>query len=168
MSRHSTPLLRTNRLTLTLLAVADASVMVAVLADPELYAFTDGEPPSLDQLQARYRAQIAGSPDPAQRWHNWIIRIAETSEAVGFVQATVTQDDADIAWVVGVAWQRQGFAREAAEAMCDWLRATGVRSIRAHVHPDHHVSGRVAAACGLRATGSIADDGEQLWVSSIE
>jgi hypothetical protein len=40
-------------------------------------------------------------------WHNWIVRSRTTGSAVGYVQATVTGDTADVAWLVGVRWQRQ-------------------------------------------------------------
>jgi RimJ/RimL family protein N-acetyltransferase len=168
MSGHVTTVLRTDRLVLTPLEPGDASEMVGVLADVELYAFTGGEPPSLSQLAARYRAQVAGSASAGERWHNWIIRVADSNTAVGFVQATVVDDHADVAWMVGVGWQHHGIAREAATAMCQWLRGCGIRRITAHIHPDHDTSVGVAAACGLQLTDEVDGDGEQIWVSSYE
>ena len=44
--------------------VFDAREMQAVLAEPALYRFTGGSPPSLEQLEQRYRAQIAGPDAP--------------------------------------------------------------------------------------------------------
>ena len=85
--------------------------------------------------------------------------------AVGFVQATVTDDGADLAWVVGVEWQGQGLAVEAATAMREWLTGDGVGLFTAHVHPDHAASQGVAAAIGLRATGRLDDEGEGVWES---
>lgn len=155
----------TARLSLTPLEAADASAMVGVLADRDLYAFTGGEPPSLEQLEVRYRNQVAGSANPGEIWHNWIIRLNDSGTPVGFVQATVTDGGADIAWVVGVDWQHRGFAREASAAMCRWLHNRGVRRVTAHIHPDHDTSARVAAACGLQLTDNVDDDGEQVWAS---
>jgi RimJ/RimL family protein N-acetyltransferase len=155
--------------------------MVHVLADPELYAFTGGEPPTLAQLRERYRSQVAGSPVAGERWHNWIVRLAGpeagpgrgpepvSGAAVGFVQATVLDGDrASVAWLVGVPWHGRGLAREAAQAMCGWLRESGVRRITAHIHPDHDASARVAAACGLQPTGEVDEDGERIWASAGE
>jgi RimJ/RimL family protein N-acetyltransferase len=135
--------------------------MTEVLADPALYVYTGGSAPTAGQLEARYRAQVAGSPDPGQVWHNWIIR--ENGAAVGFVQATVTGAEADVAWVVGVPWQGRGIASEAARAMCGWLAGLGVKSLRAHIHPDNVASVRVAEALGMRSTGRFDDDGEMVW-----
>jgi hypothetical protein len=54
--------------------VEDADEMVAVLEDASLYEFIGGAAPTLGELRDRYRRQVAGSPDPAQRWLNWIVR----------------------------------------------------------------------------------------------
>ena len=139
--------------------------MVAVLADPALYRFTGGKPPTPVDLERRYRAQVAGrSPDGTETWRNWIVRLRDGGAAVGFVQATLTDADttADVAWVIGTPWQGRGYATEAAGAMVAHLVAGGVRTVTAHVHPDHAASESVAARIGLRPTGEV-EDGERLW-----
>ncbi len=162
-----TTIIETARLVLTPLQVADAPAMAAILGDQVLYNYTGGEPPTIEQLENLYRAQIAGSPRSGEVWHNWIVRIAGSPVAVGFVQATITGDDADVAWVIGVAWQGRGIASEAAAAMCQWLRYGGVGRITAHIHPGHVASAAVAEACGLGATEVIDDDGEVVWATVL-
>jgi RimJ/RimL family protein N-acetyltransferase len=157
--------LSTQRLSLEPLEEAHAPEMVTVLADPSLYAFTGGEPPTPAALRAQYRAQVAGPGDRSEVWHNWVIRL--DGGAVGFVQATVTGSGSDIAWVVGLPWQRRGIAVEAAGAMCDWLVAGGVRRLEAHIHPAHVASQRVAESLGLVDSGEIDDDGEGVWRREI-
>ena len=80
--------------------------------------------------------------------------------------ATVANGDdepsAHVAWVIGVAWQRGGFASEAACALLGWLGARGVGTILANIHPDRDASARVAARAGLSATEELAN-GEQVW-----
>ncbi len=153
------------RLVLTPLQVSDAVEMVAVLSDPVLYGFTGGEPPTVDGLTAQYKFQVAGAPRDGEVWRNWILRLIEGGAAVGFVQATVIDDEADIAWVVGVAWQGNGYASEGAAAMRSWLAEAGVERFAAHIHPDHAASHRVATAIGLRPTGETDDDDEEIWSS---
>ena len=154
------------RLRLDPLRPEDAVEMAAVLADPELYEFTGGEPVGPAQLEVRYRMQIAGSGSDDEEWLNWIVRLADTGEAIGYVQATVTPTTTDVAWVIGLAWQGQGYASEAAGAMCEWLRATGVTRLTAHVAPAHGRSNGVAAAIGLRPTDEVDADGERVWASA--
>jgi RimJ/RimL family protein N-acetyltransferase len=156
------------RLDLEPLRVEHAAEMVAVLGEPSLYSFTGGEPPSLEMLDRRYRAQVDGSGDPNELWLNWIIRHRSTGAAVGFVQATVELDRGplgDIAWVIGIEHQGQGFAIEAARAMAEWLLTTGVATLTAHIHPDHAASQAVARAAGLVETTEVDDDGEVVWAS---
>ena len=158
-----TPQLNTERLRLTPLQVSDAAEMVSVLADEALYSFTGGHPPDLGELEARYRAQVAGPASREESWHNWIIRLLEGDVAIGFAQATVTGDEAELAWLVRVDRQGQGVATEAALAVRDWLVDNGSRHMMAHIHPEHIASGKVAAALGLAPTGVIDADGEQIW-----
>lgn len=150
----------TDRLALLPLQVGYAAEMAAVLADPDLYAFTGGEPVAADALAARCERQLAGSPDPAEWWLNWVIRSDDA--LIGYVQATVTDGEAEIAWVVGTPWQGRGHAKEAARALVDWLRGQGIRTVIAHVHPDHRASALVAAAAGLSCTDQ-EQDGELRW-----
>ena len=163
--------IRTARLRLDHLAVSDAAEMTGVLADPGLYRFIGGEPPSLPDLERRYASQVLGrSPDGTETWRNWIVRLRDADEngardaAVGYVQATLTCHDraADVAWLIGVRWQGRGYATEAARTMVSHLVADGVRTVTAHVHPDHAASEQVAVRIGLRPTDELEDD-ERVW-----
>lgn len=153
--------LRTSRLTLTPLDMADAREMVGVLSDAGLYTFTGGTPPSLTELEERYRYQSAGAPHGGEIWHNWILRLDGT--AIGYVQATVQGSSADLAWVVGTPWQGSGYATEASEAVRDWLADHGTTRFSAHIHPDHPASRAIATKLGLQPTGQYDDDGEMIW-----
>lgn len=154
------------RLVLEPLRVEHADEMVTVLADPALYVFIGGSPPTPADLRTRYERWVAGSTDPAVSWCNWVIRLHDTGRLAGTVQATVDTGGettvAEIAWVVGTAWQGRGLASEAAGALVAWLRERAVGTVVAHVHPDHRASARVAAAAGLRRTDEW-QDGEVTW-----
>ncbi|MEU9143353.1 GNAT family N-acetyltransferase [Streptomyces sp. NPDC048349] len=158
--------LATRRLDLVPLHPAHAEEMALVLADPGLHAFTGGAPPTSRALRARYERLAAGSPDPAVVWANWVLRLRGPGKLVGTVQATLAPalDRAELAWTVGTPWQGQGFAKEAARALADWLTQLPVGVLFAHVHPDHAASAAVAAACGLRPT-AYRQDGEVRWES---
>lgn len=161
--------IRTARLDLEPLRVEHADEMAAVLADPALHTFVGGAPATPEALRSRYEAMVAGSPDPAESWLNWVIRLRAESCPTGTVQATITDGGlvAEIAWVVGTPWQGRGIATEAARALVGWLDATAVRTIVAHVHPDHAASAAVAAAAGLAPTDE-RHDGEIRWRRAVE
>jgi RimJ/RimL family protein N-acetyltransferase len=142
--------------------------MVDVLVDERLYGFIGGPLTSSDEVRARYELLAAGSGKPDEVWLNWIARRRSDSRPVGTMQATVRNAaggwTAHIAWLIGVPWQNQGLASEAAVALVEWLRARGVEDIRANVHPEHAASEAVAARAGLEPTDDEVD-GERVWRS---
>ena len=153
-----------SRLTLVPVDASHAAAMFPVLYDPELYTYTGGEPhKSEEEVEAWFRAlESRQSPDGRQQWLTWVLELAPRQEAIGYVQATITEDAADIAWLVGLDWQRQGYASEAASALVSWLLANGIRDLRAYMHPEHRASQGVAKAAGLSPTGKTMD-GEEVW-----
>jgi len=153
--------------------------MVKVLDDERLHAFIGGHPADFPDLHRRYGRLVAGSGDPGQIWLNWIVRRTADHQPIGTVQATLTRPDNDrtghdrtghdwtaaIAWVIGVPWQAQGFAVEAARALIGWLHDQGANVITATIHPDHHASAKVATRAGLTATTEEIN-GERVWRSA--
>jgi RimJ/RimL family protein N-acetyltransferase len=154
----------TRRLTLLPLAPHYAEEMAVVLGDPALHRYIGGAPLGVEELRARYVRLAAGSGQADVAWCNWVVRLDAEDRLAGTVQATVTGARAEVAWVVGAAWQGRGIATEAARGMVGWLRAAGVSTVVAHVHPDHGASAAVAAAVGLVATREW-QDGEVRWRS---
>lgn len=141
--------------------------MFNMLREPALYVFTGGLPPkNIARLARRYEAwERRRSPDGSELWFNWVLRLRQRTELVGYVQATVAHDDdfasghADIAWVVGSSWQHRSYATEAAQVMVEWL---GVCEIRASINPAHAASIRVAENVGLGRTEERSGN-ELLW-----
>ncbi|MFD9539231.1 GNAT family N-acetyltransferase [Streptomyces sp. NPDC060022] len=153
----------TSRLDALPLDVAYADEMSTVLADPALHTYTGGAPEDTATLRARYARQSAGSPDPAELWWNWVLRVRTDGFLAGYVQATVRGSRAEIAWVVGGAWQGRGYAKEAAAGLVEHLRdGCSVRTVLAHIHPGHTASAAVATAAGLAPT-DVWEDGEVRW-----
>jgi RimJ/RimL family protein N-acetyltransferase len=160
-------LIETERLTLEPLAVSHAEEMAEVLSDPELHTFMGGEPATQAELRARYRRLVAGpAPFHQEGWLNWIVRRREDDQAVGTVQATVTRGvqgpQAAVAWVIGVPFQGEGLAGEAAVALVGWLRDHSVSDILANIHPENLASAGVARRIGLHPTDQYAGD-EVVW-----
>jgi RimJ/RimL family protein N-acetyltransferase len=154
----------TPRLRLVPLTRADARELVGVLDDRALHRHTGGEPLDEPALTRRYaRLETGVAPDGSAVWANWVVRLRASGEAVGYVQATVGEDGADVAWVIGTARQRQGYGAEAVGAMAAWLHEAGVGVLLAHIHPDNAASQRLALRAGFRTNGTVDDAGEIIW-----
>lgn len=158
--------IRTARLDLLPLLVGHAGEMAGVLGDPALHTFIGGAPETAEGLRARYRRLVAGAPEPGVSWLNWVIRLRDEGCLTGTVQATVSGSVAEVAWVVGTPWQGRGIASEAARGLVGWLAGQPVRTVIAHVHPEHRASAAVAAGAGLAPTGEW-QDGEVRWRRAV-
>jgi RimJ/RimL family protein N-acetyltransferase len=140
-----------------------------VLDDPVRHPFTGGAPSTESALRERFARQAAGrSPDGTQDRLNWLVRYCATREAVGILQATVSDHGgtAELAWVIAASRQGAGLATEAATTGRGGLHARGVPTFVAHVHPDHAASAAVTHRLGRRRPTEPLDDGEMRWVGS--
>lgn len=162
MSSIQAEVITTERLDLLPLRVEHAEEMSAVLSDPALHTFIGGTPDTPQALRSRYQRMVAGSPDPAVTWLNWVIRLREEACLTGMVQATIIGPVAEIAWMVGTPWQRRGIATEAAHGLIAWLGGQPVETLIAHIHPAHRASAAVATSLGLTPT-DIRQDAEIQW-----
>jgi RimJ/RimL family protein N-acetyltransferase len=73
---------------------------------------------------------------------------------------------AEIAWLIGMPWQGQGLASEAARVVVAWLEARGMEQITAWIRPAHHASEAVATRAGLMVTNEARARGQhtvRLW-----
>jgi RimJ/RimL family protein N-acetyltransferase len=148
----------TARLDLLPLRVEHAEEMAAVLSDPRLHEFIGGTPDTVDELRARYKRLVAAPPG----WRNWVLRLRADGCLVGYVQATIEDGTAEVAWVIGTPWQGRGLATEAAKALVAWCEGQQLEMVIAHIRPDHAASGAVAASAGLHRTDRL-HDGEVRW-----
>ena len=153
----------TARLRLDPITVDDAGELFAVLDDPKLHAFTGGSPMSRDALEKWIEFVVPGhSPDGAETWRNWVVRLRDGGQTIGTVQATIVGDEATLAWTIGGEWQGHGYAKEAAVAVSAWVATSGVVWLRAAIHPEHAASAAVARSIGLAPTTETVD-GEVVW-----
>ena len=67
--------------------------------------------------------------------------------------------------MIGLEFQRQGYARGATALLVGRLATWGVTSYTADIHPDHATSQAVAASIGLSPTPDVVG-GEVRWRSS--
>jgi RimJ/RimL family protein N-acetyltransferase len=161
-------IISTERLVLVPLKAEDADELCDVLDDDRLHEFTGDRLASVTELRDRFVLLAAGSPRQGEDWLNWVVRRRFDSQAVGTVQATVRNVDGRtlvrLGWVIGIPWQNQGYATEAAVALVGWVRRKDVDEIGAHIHPGHRASETVAERAGLRQTEEEFE-GERVWLA---
>ncbi|HEY9066272.1 MAG TPA: GNAT family N-acetyltransferase, partial [Burkholderiaceae bacterium] len=111
-------LLASGGLTLEPQVAAHAEEMFAVLSDPAIYEYENEPPPSVEWLRERFaRLETRRSPDGQEQWLNWVIRLP-SSEAIGFVQATLQADgQAVVAYVLSSKHWGKGLAQQAVRVM---------------------------------------------------
>ena len=104
--------------------------------------------------------------DGDERWLNWVVRERADGRALGWVQATVRDQAASIAYALLAAERRSGAASDAVRAMIRWLRAElGVTDLTASIAPTNQASAQVARAVGFEPTDR-RDAGEIVWVAN--
>ena len=160
--------IRTPRLELVSMSSAFMRALQArdlVAAAREVDAFVpEGLADDLDDF-IRYRlAQLEA--DPSIR--KWLGRVmVRTDEAgprrvigtVGFHGPPDERGRLEIGYRVEAAYRRQGFAREAVQAMFDWAASEhGIHRFIASISPTNEPSLRLAAGFGFFRTGSHIDE----------
>ena len=133
--------MNTARLTLEPLTASHADEMFDLLSDPQLFSFTDDDPPaSLESLRERYALLQSGrSSDGRELWLNWIVRPRDATP-IGYVQATVLPETrvAWVAYVLGSAHWGHGYASEAMQCMLQHLADVhGVHTFKATVEAEN-------------------------------
>ncbi len=127
--------------------------MMGVLADPKMYTFIPGDPPT-DQvaLTTRYeRLESRFSPDGLEHWLNWVVFDQDT--AIGRVEASVVIKEAraDVAYVFNPNFWGRGFALEAMRTMIDHLQnQLAVTAFTANVDTRNAASIRLLERLGFQ------------------
>lgn len=118
------PTMRTERLMIEPLGRAHAEDLFAALDDERVATYLGGPDVStLDALVERVGLLVAGAPpNSGEEWLNWVVRHDGT--IVGRVEATVTGQIAEIAYVFGPRWWGHGYATESTAWMLQHLRDT--------------------------------------------
>lgn len=117
--------LDSEKLQLEPLNINHAPEMFEVLKDPLIYQYIPDMPPSsLEVLIKRYKfLSDESSSESNQLWFNWLIRIKNTNECAGYIQATTYPDNTgDFAFVLSSKYWGQGIAYEASLLAMDFLQ----------------------------------------------
>src|SRR5262245_39733424 len=139
---------------------AHAAEMFVVLSDPAIYEFENAPPKSVAWLTERFaRLESRVSPDGAEQWLNWVIRLPSGALA-GYVQATITQDrTAHIAYELASKFWRQGIGSAAVSGMLKELAVSyGVSTCVATLKERNYRSFALLQSLGFERFGSNKSD----------
>ena len=150
---------------LELLRGSDADELVGLLTESDLRVWLRAR--DVEQLRARFEGwEVRESPDGRERWLNWIVRSNEDGRALGWVQATVADGAAQVAYAVLPAERGRGYATEALIAMMSELRdKLGVVFFEARIEEHNIGSQKVAAGAGFKRTDRTVR-GESVWTKT--
>jgi [ribosomal protein S5]-alanine N-acetyltransferase len=131
----------TDDLILEPLVAEHAGALYEPLRDERLYSYVPQRPPaSREALKDRFGAlSWRRSPDGSELWLNWAVKLKRDGY-IGWLQATVLGDRADIAYIIFSAFWRKGYGSQAC------------RRLLQHLADDHSV----AVACATVDTENAA------------
>jgi [ribosomal protein S5]-alanine N-acetyltransferase len=164
--------LNTPRLTIRRFRPEDAGDLYDYLSDPQVYRFEPGEP--IDRAQAVQRAaEMAISPD------FWAIELQTGGKVIGqlyFKQIEPAEHlTCDLGYILHPAYQRQGYASEAAGALVQHaLTEGGMHRVVAHCNPENIASWKLLEKIGFQREGLLRQNvffrrdaaGEPLWTDT--
>ncbi|MEZ5500994.1 MAG: GNAT family N-acetyltransferase [Steroidobacteraceae bacterium] len=164
--------LRTERLTLRQLDMADAEFILELLTDADFKRYI-GDRGVTDLASAR-RYINEGPRASYARFGFGLLRVglAEDDRAIGIcgLLQRDTLPDPDIGFAFLPAWRRSGYALEAARAVLDWgQRERAMRRILAIVTPENERSIRLLERLGLHHESETEADasGKRLKIFAL-
>jgi RimJ/RimL family protein N-acetyltransferase len=148
-----TPSLHTPRLDLEPVRPSHAEEAWPQLDDERIWRYFPAlRPASVDDLRRQYEKWARGSQRANEVWHNWLCRDRASGILVGSMQATVFPKSGAsyVAYAMFPANQRKGYAREAARAVIDYVKAAyGVQRFFAEMDTRNEPSYRLAESLGF-------------------
>jgi RimJ/RimL family protein N-acetyltransferase len=150
------------RAVLVALRSVDADDLAGLLEESRMREWLRAQ--DVDELRERFATwESRRSPDDRESWLNWVVRERQDGRALGWVQATVRDGSAIVAYAILPAERGAGIAADAVRALVRWLHATlGVTTVTAEIDDGNEASARVAVAAGFERTIRRTGD-EVVW-----
>lgn len=155
------------------LTTADRPALPALLDDPDVARYTPIESPFDDAAAGRYLDRVLGQVDRGDAVH-LAITLDGDDAPLGEVMAFLPRHPAagaddppgtfELGYVVGPAHRGRGLAGRAVRLVGDALVTDlGARRLVLRIDDGNIASERLAAACGYRLTGAVADGVTRVW-----
>ena len=147
-------ILATPRMLLEPVAPGHAETLHAGFRDARLYDYIPQDPPeSQAALEKRFEKLAARvSPDGAEMWLNWALRLKVTGGYVGLVEATILKDKtAKLAYFVFPEHWRKGYGAEGCRRALRFLfQEFHVQTVRAEFDARNAASQALLKSIGFR------------------
>ena len=155
------------------LTLDDRPVLPDLFDDPDVARFTPIESPFDDAAAGRYLDRVLGQVERGEAVHLAVLE-AGTGAPLGEVMAFLPRHPAtgsedppgtfELGYVVGPAHRGRGVGARALRLLGDALVTDlGARRLVLRIDEGNVASERLAAACGYRFTGSVADGVTRVW-----
>jgi len=152
-TQESLPWLRTPRLVLRPMTLADAGDVFAYAADPEVLRYTTGTTPKRPEETHAWLQAVLADPET----HMWAIYLADDPSVIGALEFGMpTPGLGSIHYALGRSHWGAGLMTEAVDAVCRWATNTlpSLREITTSVAAANVRSARVLEKCGFQRVGS--------------
>lgn len=163
----------TERLILRAFRAEDAGDLFDYLSNPQTYRFEPGEP--IDRDEAVHPARdMAISPD------FWAVELKARGKVIGQIYLKQIEPleilTCELGYILSPAFQRQGYASEAAGALVSHsLTAGGMHRVVAHCNPDNVASWKLLEKIGFRREGLLHKNiffrrdslGQPIWTDTF-
>lgn len=146
----------TGEVTYSPLADRDVDELATVLHCEAVYEYIGGMPSRAD-FELWLRRSLAGPPTEAtgERWINFAVRMAETGQIIGRLEANVHDQLAEVAFLYSPKLWGRGYASRGLHWLHDHLRRhKSVRSLWATTHPENQRSASLLLKCGYMPASS--------------
>lgn len=158
------------RLEIQQMNLQHAEGLYQALKDPKVARYIGG--PDLTSVEdAQKRIEFVTNPNNApagQQWFNFVIMLQE--QIIGRLEATITGNKAEIAYLVGPKWWGNGYGLEATQWLVNYLQTFHVTEFWATVHPENTYSIKLLHNLGFEETKNFdsnylqsLDDGDLVF-----
>lgn len=135
----------------------DVEAFFQIYADPEITQYTEKLYPTIEeekQYVREYREKIYGF----YGFGVWTVLKKETGEVIGRVGFSYREgfEEPEIGFVIGMPWQRQGYAEEVCRSLLQYgEEELGFSCVQAFVMPDNAASVHLCEKLGLHKIDSV-------------
>jgi len=166
-------MISTTRLKIRPFAARDAADLHAYLADPATYRFEPGDPVTLAEAEEMAHERTGGT-------EFWAVELMAEGRMIGHLYFAQVEPTELRTWTLGYimnpAFQRRGYATEAAVALLRWaFAARPIHRVVAMCNPDNPASWRLLERVGFRREGLLrrnvffrrGADGAEAWTDTL-